>query len=516
MSPHLGTCEIRLRVRCALGWCPLGRRRGALRLRTSFEPVPLYTVLSRRGFWHSGRQLAADDWEVIFSRSETSEIPAPRCARAQCQPPLEASQSDGMVHFDVSDLVPPEPMVSMVASRSGPTRMRSTSGLATQYAPPIDLPFRFMATALAWLAVLTLMYPWQTPLLLGSFYDPRLLTFVHINTLGVIAATIFGASYQLLPVVLGVPIASVKLARLSGWLYVPALPLFLIGLSQTWLLPLAIGGSLLVGAVALYVGMVFATLRRAYEHDVVFWHLAVSVLGLAAGATLGLLLAFSKGDGILGGLTLPILAAHATLMFGGWVTPMLMGVGYRLVGMFTLSEDRLHEPWAWASLACSSAGAWGLAAGLLASIRTVEIVGAAGLFIGMIFFVGQLIRLYRVRRRRQFDVHIPFALTAVCFGLAAVGLIFFGLATGRAASEPIWIAAGWLAIAGWAAWSSGVLLEGFAVVTQSELLAHAAAAGLTVGAFLFLSNAIRVGTHWRRRTLLEPSPQHGLATSLQR
>jgi len=88
--------------------------------------------------------------------------------------------------------------------------MRSSGGLATHYAPPLDLPFRFMATALAWLAVLAVMYPWHAPLLLGSFYDPRLLTFVHVNTLGVIAATVFGASYQLLPVVLGVPIASVR------------------------------------------------------------------------------------------------------------------------------------------------------------------------------------------------------------------------------------------------------------------------------------------------------------------
>jgi hypothetical protein len=95
-------------------------------------------------------------------------------------------------------------------------------GLATHYAPPLDLPFRFMAAALGWLGVLAVVYPWQMPLLLGSFYDPRLLTFVHVNTLGVIASTIFGASYQMLPVVLGVPIASVRLARFSWWWYLPS------------------------------------------------------------------------------------------------------------------------------------------------------------------------------------------------------------------------------------------------------------------------------------------------------
>jgi hypothetical protein len=328
--------------------------------------------------------------------------------------------------------------------------MRSSGGLATEYAPPLDLPFRFMATALVWLGVLAVLYPWHTPLLQGSFYDPHLLTFVHVNTLGVIAATIFGASYQMLPVVLGVPIASVRLARLSWWLYLPALPLFLLGLSQGWLAPLAIGGSLLFGAVSLYVGIVIATLRRTQQRDVVFWHLALAVVGLATAASLGLLLAFSKHGGWLGELTLPLLAAHATLMLGGWVTPMLMGVAYRLVGMFTLSEDRIHEGWAWAALGCVAAGAWSLALGLLGVGYPLMLFGAACLFAGVGVFAFQLLHLYRVRRRRQFDVHIPFALTAACCGLLAAGLVGLGVATGRSAGNPIWVAAGWLAIAGWA------------------------------------------------------------------
>jgi hypothetical protein len=422
--------------------------------------------------------------------------------------------------------------------------MRSSGGLATQYAPPLDLPFRFMATALAWLALLAMVYPWHTPLLLGSFYNPHLLAFVHVNTLGVIATMVFGASYQLMPVVLGVPIASLKLARLSWWLYVPAVPLFVLGLSQTWLVPLALGGALLFGAVALYVGVVLATLHGAEQRDVVFWHLAVAIVALATAAGLGLLLAISKGDGSLGGLTLAILAAHATLMLGGWVTPMLMGVGYRLVGMFTLSEDRLQKRWARAALVCVAAGASTLAVGLLGSVRPLELVGAGGLCIGMVLFAAQLLRLYLLRRRRAFDIHIPFALTAACFGVLAIGLVFFGLLTGRSGTDPIWVAAGWLAIAGWAetpiqgflykigtfltwlhryapvagrqpvprledlyerrtavigwaAWSTGVVLGAVAALSHVDLLSKIAAASLSLGVVLFLSNAIRVGAHWR-------------------
>jgi uncharacterized protein (DUF2249 family) len=94
---------------------------GALQLRTSFEPVPLYEVLARRGFSHSSRRLAADDWEVIFTRA-ANELPSPRCARASCQPglasPIEVTDSEEVVHLDVSDLVPPEPMVRIFEAAS--------------------------------------------------------------------------------------------------------------------------------------------------------------------------------------------------------------------------------------------------------------------------------------------------------------------------------------------------------------------------------------------------------------
>ena len=41
----------------------------ALRLRTTFEPVPLYDVLGGRGFQHAAQQLGPDDWEIVFVRS---------------------------------------------------------------------------------------------------------------------------------------------------------------------------------------------------------------------------------------------------------------------------------------------------------------------------------------------------------------------------------------------------------------------------------------------------------------
>ncbi|MGE3908704.1 MAG: hypothetical protein AB7K36_05110, partial [Chloroflexota bacterium] len=70
------------------------------------------------------------------------------------------------------------------------------------------LPMRFLAVGLLTLALLSLTYPWHLDMLRGSFYAPHLLTFVHVNTLGLIGAVIFGASYQMLPIVLQTALAA--------------------------------------------------------------------------------------------------------------------------------------------------------------------------------------------------------------------------------------------------------------------------------------------------------------------
>ncbi len=434
-----------------------------------------------------------------------------------------------------------------VSAPPRPARPAARSDLATQHAPPLDLPFRFIATAMAWLALMAVVYPWHTPLLLGSFYDPHLITFVHVNTLGLIASTILGASYQLLPVVLQVPITSVRLGRVSWWLYVPGLIAFVLGMSGGVLPLLGIGGTLLYLAVGLYVYVIARTLLRVTDRDVIFWHITAAVVGLGTAATLGALLALSKGHGWLGGLTFPILGAHVALMIGGWVTPMLAGVAYRLVGMFTLSEDQIKTDWAYAELVLVVAGAWILAASLLFGLGgTVGLVGSLLLLAGLGFFAAQLVRLYQRRRRKTFDVHIPFALTSATFGLLALLLAAFGFATGRGISDPLWIAAGWWAIAGWAetaiqgflykigtfltwlhryaplagrqrvprleelygrrtaiagwiSWTAGVAVVGIATLLRSEPVVLVGAGALSVGAVLFLVNVARVGAHWRAR-----------------
>jgi uncharacterized protein (DUF2249 family) len=97
--------------------------REVLWLRATFEPVPLYTVLAKRGFVHEARAEGPEDWSIWFWRPETSggdprAAALPRAEPAETEAASEAPRepATATVRLDVRGLEPPEPMVRTLAA----------------------------------------------------------------------------------------------------------------------------------------------------------------------------------------------------------------------------------------------------------------------------------------------------------------------------------------------------------------------------------------------------------------
>jgi uncharacterized protein (DUF2249 family) len=88
---------------------------GILALRNTFEPLPLYTLLGRRGFQAWARRLAADDWEIFFAQVV---VPAPAQTSAKAADAVPAQT----ITLDNRGLEPPQPMLRVLAAldASGP------------------------------------------------------------------------------------------------------------------------------------------------------------------------------------------------------------------------------------------------------------------------------------------------------------------------------------------------------------------------------------------------------------
>jgi uncharacterized protein (DUF2249 family) len=96
-------------------------REDTLRLRTTFEPVPLFHVLGKRGFAHEVLAHAPDDWSVWFWRPTTELAPGPAAAPIAQLEAMPRFGADGtpLEWLDVRGLEPPEPMVRTLEALEG-------------------------------------------------------------------------------------------------------------------------------------------------------------------------------------------------------------------------------------------------------------------------------------------------------------------------------------------------------------------------------------------------------------
>jgi hypothetical protein len=435
-----------------------------------------------------------------------------------------------------------------------------TGGISSEYAPGIDLPARFMATGMAALALVAIAAPWGVTALTGGFYASPLISYVHLMTVGVIASIVIGASYQLVPVVLQTELASSQYGRISFWLHLAGIVLFLPGIYYSWRPGLAIGSILLFAGLLTFTGIIARTLQHAPRLDGVAWHILISLIGLFGGMTMGVGLAFNRTAGFLGEQTLPILAAHASLMLGGWVLLMINGVAYRLVSMFTLTESHVNSKVVITELILSATGIWLFVAALLVTPnRFLLLIPVALVFSGQSLFAGQLIYLYRRRLRRSFDIHMPFALLAAGVSTLVPALIAFGVLTGRTPGDLLWVGVGWLLIAGVAitaiqgffykiatflvwlkryaplagrsrvprleemysgrlakagfgVWLIGLLISLLGLIADSATMMGIAGFVLALGIGCFLGNVVRIASHWRPLALWQPANSQGNET----
>ena len=304
------------------------------------------------------------------------------------------------------------------------------------HAPDILLPLRFVVTGLlaflsgvVWLVV--------RPDILSTYhYNQYVIAVTHLFVLGWISTIVMGAMYQLVPVALETKLYSERLARWQFLFHVVGFA-GMVWMLRTWNLK-QVGhfGSVLTVGVGLFVYNILRTLLRVPRWNFIATGVASALAWFSVAVLAGLAIAVGKcsyesESALL--QTAPVSAlvhflkivasyvthfdaisamhAHAHLGSVGVFLMLIVGISYKLVPMFTLSEVQSSRR------ARMSIGLVNL--GLLSSFFAVllrsplKLAGALVLILGLAIYGVELLAILRARKRRTLDWGLRYFLTAL-------------------------------------------------------------------------------------------------------
>ncbi len=323
--------------------------------------------------------------------------------------------------------------------------------------PSPTLPIRFLLSAAVAFVLAALAVPWLAVELAGHYYHPRLLALTHSVTLGWITLAIMGASYQLIPVVLGRPIWSERLARWQFGLLAAGIAGMLGHFFVAQWPGLLWAAALVAVGVVAHAVNVALSLRHLGAWTFTARMMALALVGLLLTLALGLLLGLDRVAKILPGEFFPTLHAHFHLGLLGWVLPMVVGVSARVYPMFLLAEEPAGR--------AADVQFWGLALGVPAVVagllgaRPLLAPGAVAVAAAVAAHLWWVFGMIRTRRRPGLDPGLRLVLTGAVFLLpaAALGLGFaFELLAGPRAG----LAYAVLALGGWVSHTiAGMMLK---------------------------------------------------------
>jgi hypothetical protein len=275
---------------------------------------------------------------------------------------------------------------------------------------------------------------WVAPgLAAGAYLSPHVAGVTHLFTLGWLTMTVFGALCQLLPVALGTPVRSTRLAHAGFWAFAPGVGLFAAGVATSQVALHHAGILLVATGILLVLANVGGALPRARTRDVTWAAIALALGFLASTLVLGIVLLHNLHTGFIGGARVRVLATHLHVAIVGWLLLMIVGVSHRLLPMFLLSHGA-DASWTRRALALLASGVVVLGTGLTLQQPAAAWTGALLLLGGLGCFFRQAYAFYRARVRRKLDVGMRFVATALAFLAASAILGVAVLASG--ASHP--------------------------------------------------------------------------------
>ncbi len=325
----------------------------------------------------------------------------------------------------------------------------NTAGLQTEQAPPLAIPVAFFLTAPVAFVAAGVLIAWHGHAGLASIWLPSSMALTHVGTLGVLGAVMFGALYQLVPVVAGAPVPWIRLAH---GVHV-ALVVGVIGLVYalaTWnRFAFAFAWTAILIAAVGFLGPVAVAMARAPARTETVTGIRIALVALTAVIGLGLWFAWNHHLGFVLANRVALIVGHSSLGALGWVGCLLLSVSLTVVPMFYLTPAYPRRI-AQLCLGLVVASIAAIAACLALGVTPAGVAAAALPAAVAVWLVHPLVtlRLLGQRRRKRADPSLHFWRLAMA---VAPLLLVLAVATAWLDDPRPPLLLGWLGLWGWAA-----------------------------------------------------------------
>ena len=286
------------------------------------------------------------------------------------------------------------------------------SGLQKTTNPAVVLPF-YLYASLGYL-VGTLLLLAGTEVAAAHHFNPQVLAITHTMALAWGTMIIFGASHQLLPVLVEGKLDSDLLAHLTFAFAAVGIPVLIYGFYAFNVgLPMQAGAVLVNLAVLFYLVNVVRSSLKSNGRNVHAWFVITATVWLLATTLVGGVLVVNFSRNLLPGNSVEYLSLHAHLGIVGWFLLLVMGVGSRLIPMFLISKYTSNTTLWWI---------FGLLNGALISFSCIYLYGhPATLFYlplavgaaAVLLFGRYCYKAWRVRIRKRVDQQVATSLISV-------------------------------------------------------------------------------------------------------
>lgn len=299
-------------------------------------------------------------------------------------------------------------------------------GLKTDLAPSKNVVLPHFKYATISFFVLALLMVLSASDLAGHYFQPSILSLTHIAALGWGTMIIFGALYQLIPVIMETALFSERIAKINFWILGTGIFLLIAAFwhfSVNTLLPIA--ASVVFIGLILFILNITLTAIKATKKNIQTYFIVSASFWLFLTGLLGTLISFNYRFNFMDLSHLHYLKIHAHMGMLGWFLLLIIGVGSLLLPMFFVSH-KLNIKKIQFSFFAINGGLIGLTAewwifnsSLLTPVFSIIIVT------GILSFISYIYDSYKKRMRKSLDTGMKFTVLSISLFLLP---IFLGIA----------------------------------------------------------------------------------------